>query len=58
MAGREASAINFQNQVCLNLEARKATAMSSLAKEREVLINWLKGTLTEARREILPKLRF
>jgi hypothetical protein len=52
MAGREASAVNFQNQVSLNLEARKATAMYSIAKEREVLINWLSGTLTEARREI------
>jgi hypothetical protein len=52
MAVREASAINFQNQVCLNLEARKAVAVYSLVKEREVLLNWLNGTLTEARGEI------
>jgi hypothetical protein len=52
MAVREASAVNFQNQVCLNLEAMKAAAVSSIAKEREELLNWLKGTLTEVRREI------
>jgi hypothetical protein len=52
MAVREASAINFQNQVSLSLEARKAAAVSSLAKEREVFLNRLNGPPTQARREI------
>jgi hypothetical protein len=53
MAERVAQAVNYQNSVCLNLEARKATALSSLTKDKKVLLKQFNVSLAAVRREIL-----
>jgi hypothetical protein len=53
MAERVAQAVNYQNSVCLNLEARKATALSSLTKDKKALLKQFNVSLAAVRREIL-----
>jgi hypothetical protein len=52
MAERVAQAVNYQNSVCLNLEARKATALSSLTKDKKALLKQFNVSLAAVRREI------